>query len=166
MQEADHKTTYDRTITAPSAQYALANACKRTQHEIQQIDDHTIPRGRENKDHMRGRGEKLGRHKRSPIGTLKERTIKLRSLEHDTPYLTLHTFYTFSNLLLRPLRRMHPANGETSTTTTKTETPHAAMSWTACFDDGCLVHLSDKQGAYFPQKTTRRQPNQKGKKLR
>ena len=60
---------------------------------------------------------------------------------------------------------MHPANGETNTTTT-TETPHAAMSWTACFDDRCLVHLSDKQGAYFPQKTTRRQPNRKGKKLR
>ena len=60
---------------------------------------------------------------------------------------------------------MHPANEETSTTTT-TETPHAAMSWTACFDDGCLVHLSDKQGPYFPRKTTRQQPNQKGKKLR
>ena len=60
---------------------------------------------------------------------------------------------------------MHPANEETNTTT-RTETPHAAMSSTACFDDGCLVHLSDKQGAYFPQKTTRRQPNRKGKKLR
>ena len=59
---------------------------------------------------------------------------------------------------------MHPANGETSTTTT-TETPHAAMSWTACFDDRCQVHLSDKQGAYFPRQTTRRQPNPKGKKL-
>ena len=60
---------------------------------------------------------------------------------------------------------MHPANGETSTTTT-TETPHAAISWMACFDDGCLVHLSDKQGASFPRQTTRRQPNRKGKKLR
>ena len=60
---------------------------------------------------------------------------------------------------------MHPANGETRTTTT-TEIPHAAMSWTACFDDGCWVHLSDKQGAYFPRQTTRRQPNRKGKKLR
>ena len=60
---------------------------------------------------------------------------------------------------------MHPAKGETSTTTT-TEIPQAAMSWTACFDDGCLVHLSDKQGAYFPRKTTRQQPNRKGKKLR
>ena len=59
---------------------------------------------------------------------------------------------------------MHPANGETSTTTT-TEIPHAAMSWTACFDDGRLVHLSDKQGVYFPRKTTRQQPKQKGKKL-
>ena len=60
---------------------------------------------------------------------------------------------------------MHSANGETSTTT-MTETPYAAMSWTACFDDGCLVQLSDKQGAYFPRQTTRRQPNRKGKKLR
>ena len=60
---------------------------------------------------------------------------------------------------------MGPANGEASTTTT-TEVPHAAMSWTACFDDGCLVQLSDKQGAYFPRKTTRQQPNRKGKKLR
>ena len=40
------------------------------------------------------------------------------------------------------------------------------MSWTACYDDGCWVHLSDKQAAYFPRPTTRRQPNRKGKKLR
>ena len=60
---------------------------------------------------------------------------------------------------------MHLANGETSTTTTN-ETPHAAMSWTACYDDGCFVHLSDKQGAYFPRQTTRRQPQRKGKKTR
>ena len=59
---------------------------------------------------------------------------------------------------------MHPANEETSTTTT-TEIPHAAMSWTAGFDDWCLVHLSDKQGAYFARKTTRQQANRKGKKL-
>ena len=49
---------------------------------------------------------------------------------------------------------------------TTTETPYAPMSWTACFEDGCLVHLSDKKGAYFPRQTTRRQPNRKGKKLR
>ena len=60
---------------------------------------------------------------------------------------------------------MHPANGVRSTTT-RTKIPHAAMSWTACFDDGCFVHLSDKQGAYFPRKTTRQQLNRKGKKLR
>ena len=59
---------------------------------------------------------------------------------------------------------MQTANGETTTTTT--ETPHAAMSWTACYDDGCFVHLSDKQAAYFPRQTTRRQPQRKGKKLR
>ena len=40
------------------------------------------------------------------------------------------------------------------------------MSWTACFDDGCLVHPSDKQGVYCPQPTTGRQPNRKGQKLR
>ena len=59
---------------------------------------------------------------------------------------------------------MRPANGEESTST---ETPHAAMSWTACFDDGCLVHLSDKQGAnWFSRQATLRQPQRKGKKLR
>ena len=60
---------------------------------------------------------------------------------------------------------MHPANGETNTTTT-TETPHAAMSWTACYDDGCFVHLHEKQAAYFPRHTIRRQPQRKGKKVR
>ena len=64
MQEADHKTTYDRTITTPNAQYALADARKRTQDEIQQGEDHTIPRGRENYDHMRKGGEQLERHKK------------------------------------------------------------------------------------------------------
>ena len=46
--------------------------------------DHTIPKGRENYDHMREKGEQLERHKGSPIGTSKERNIKLRRLEHDT----------------------------------------------------------------------------------
>ena len=61
---------------------------------------------------------------------------------------------------------MDPANGEPGTTTSTTETPHAAMSWMACYDDGCWVHLSDKQAAYFPRPTPRRQLNRKGKKLR
>ena len=166
MQEEGHEKTYNKNITT---RYALADACRRTPDEIQQREDHTIPRGRENYDHRRGGGEQLERHKGSPIGTSKERNIKLRSLEHNTflPHAK-NIFYTFQNLLpqlLRTKEEMHPANGETSTTAT-TETPHAAMSWTACFDDGCLVHLSDKQGAYFPRQTTRRQPNRKGKKLR
>ena len=28
---------------------------------------------------------------------------------------------------------------------------YAGMSWTACYDDGCFVHLSEKQGQWFPQ---------------
>ena len=60
---------------------------------------------------------------------------------------------------------MHPANGETRTTTT-TDSPHAAISCTACYNNGCWVHLSDKQGAYFPRPTTGRKPNRKGPKLR
>ena len=59
---------------------------------------------------------------------------------------------------------MHPANGENTTTTT--ETSHAAMSWTVCYDDECFVHLHEKQGAYFPRQKTRRQPQRKGKKRR
>ena len=53
MQEADHGTTFDKDITT---RYALADACKRTQDELQQGEDHTIPRGRENYDHMREEG--------------------------------------------------------------------------------------------------------------
>ena len=25
------------------------------------------------------------------------------------------------------------------------------MSWTACYDDGCFVHISEKQGQWFPK---------------
>jgi predicted aspartyl protease len=36
---------------------------------------------------------------------------------------------------------------------------HAILSWTACYDDGCRIHLSDKQGSgWYPQK-----PKSKGK---
>ena len=28
----------------------------------------------------------------------------------------------------------------------KKEDDHAGMSWTACYDDECLVHMSEKQG--------------------
>ena len=59
MQEADHKTIYDKTTTTRNARYALADACKKTQDEIQQGKDHPTPRGRENNDHMRERGEEL-----------------------------------------------------------------------------------------------------------
>ena len=27
---------------------------------------------------------------------------------------------------------------------------HAGMSWTPCYDDRCFVHLSEKQGRWFP----------------
>ncbi len=36
--------------------------------------------------------------------------------------------------------------------TTKEESPHGALSWTACYDDKCTIHLSDKQGSgWFPR---------------
>ena len=28
---------------------------------------------------------------------------------------------------------------------------HAGMTWTACYDDGCFTHLSEKQGRWFPK---------------
>jgi hypothetical protein len=44
--------------------------------------------------------------------------------------------------------------------TTGTKTPeqdsHAALTWTACYDDGCAIHYSDKYGSgYWPQRKTR-----------
>ena len=33
----------------------------------------------------------------------------------------------------------------------KKEVEQASMSWTACYDDGCFVHLSEKQGRWFPK---------------
>ena len=32
---------------------------------------------------------------------------------------------------------------------------HAALSWTACYDDGCFVHLSEKQGRWYPKKPSK-----------
>ena len=31
------------------------------------------------------------------------------------------------------------------------EVEQASMSWTACYDDRCFVHLSEKQGRWFPK---------------
>ena len=32
--------------------------------------------------------------------------------------------------------------------------PHGTLSWTACYDDGCLIHLSSKDGAgWFPRRS-------------
>jgi hypothetical protein len=42
------------------------------------------------------------------------------------------------------------------------EQEHACLSWTACYDDHCLVHRSDKDGSgYFP-----RRPKNKARKAR
>ena len=62
MQEADHGTTYDKTITTPNAQYALADARKRTQDEIQtrrkiiryQEDEKTMITREEEKNNWNG----------------------------------------------------------------------------------------------------------------
>ena len=47
---------------------------------------------------MRGRGEQLEQHKGSPIGTMNEKDIKLRSLEYDTflPHAK-NIFYIFKS---------------------------------------------------------------------
>ena len=29
---------------------------------------------------------------------------------------------------------------------------HAGLSWTACYNDGCFVHLSEKQGRWYRKK--------------
>jgi len=38
----------------------------------------------------------------------------------------------------------------------KREVPHASMNWTDCTDDGCQIHLGEKQGSgWYPQFTRR-----------
>jgi len=45
-------------------------------------------------------------------------------------------------------------------------TPHAAMHWSACFNDRCDVHLRDKEGAnWFPKPPRRNQPRRQGTKV-
>jgi len=45
-------------------------------------------------------------------------------------------------------------------------TPHAAMHWSACFNDRCDVHLQDKEGAnWFPKSPRRNQPRRQAKKV-
>ena len=164
MQEADHDIRSDETIMT------LETTIRKYQTTMRRNmtgEDYTTVRRRENNDHMRGRSGRPRRYKRSSMGILKKRNIKLRSLEHDTilPHAT-HLLYLQALYLNHYQRRtMHPTNSETSTTTT-TETPHAARSWTACYDDECFVHLSDKQAAYFPRQKTQRKPQHKGQKTR
>ena len=38
------------------------------------------------------------------------------------------------------------------------ENSHAGMSWTACYDDECLVHMSEKSGRWFPKEPKQRPP--------
>jgi len=53
-----------------------------------------------------------------------------------------------------------PANRECSTT------PHAAMHWSACYEDKSDVHLRDKEGAgWWPKQPRRHQPRQAAKKV-
>jgi hypothetical protein len=40
------------------------------------------------------------------------------------------------------------------------QTPHAFLSWTGCYDDACLIHKSEKVGAgWFPQRHRRQSKN-------
>ena len=109
--------------------------------------------------------DNLKEHKRHQSAPRRKGTSSFEISNTIHPTSRYKSFISFKSLT-RPLRTMHPANGETTTTTTTTEIPHAAMSWTACYDDGCFVHLHEKQGAYFPQRKTRTQPQRKSKKVR
>jgi len=45
-------------------------------------------------------------------------------------------------------------------------TPHAAMHWSACFNDRCDMDLRDKEGAnWFPKPPRRNQPRRQAKKI-
>ena len=44
-------------------------------------------------------------------------------------------------------------NWPTATPAATQETPHAFLSWTACYDDACPIHRSDKEGSgWFPKR--------------
>ena len=38
------------------------------------------------------------------------------------------------------------------------ENNHASMSWTACYDDECLVNMSEKSGGWFPKEPKQQPP--------
>ena len=38
------------------------------------------------------------------------------------------------------------------------ENNHAGMSWTAYYDDECLVHMSEKSGRWFPKEPKQQPP--------
>ena len=40
----------------------------------------------------------------------------------------------------------------------KEENSHAGMSWTACYDDECIVHMSEKSGGWFPKEPKQQLP--------
>ena len=48
---------------------------------------------------------------------------------------------------LRPISPSSPGYSGAS----EKEVEHASMSWTACYDYRCFVHLSEKQGRWFPK---------------
>lgn len=42
-----------------------------------------------------------------------------------------------------------------------TEVPHKHLSWTACYDDSCLIHKSSKEGSgYYPKKSRARKSHE------
>ena len=54
-------------------------------------------------------------------------------------------------------QRIAPKKPESTNNKAKETTQHNVLSWIGCYDDSCLVHLSDKEGAgYFPRKPSLR----------
>jgi hypothetical protein len=55
-----------------------------------------------------------------------------------------------------------PSHGESSSTSS-----HDSMHWSACYDDGCHTHRSDKEGSgYWPRQPRRQQPHRQVRKVR
>ena len=115
MQETDHETTCKMTITTSKGAIRKHQS---TRHRYEKKKK-SIQHWKEEKIMITWEGEekRLERRERSPMSTLKERNIKLGSLEHDTilPHATyLLPFKSFSSTTtnekpcIQPTKRQAP----------------------------------------------------------
>jgi len=147
--------------------------CKTTKE-----DTHTSKKDKKSKEQRKSSGEDKRRsceHEKNHEQHPQDNILKTNEYLTNRTF-TFYTFFFTSTTKRHDMKMSYSQAASASSSSSvgcaskapaeAPTTPHAAMHWSACFNDRCDVHLRDTEGAnWFPKQPRRNQPRRQAKKV-